>query len=181
MNLRFVVCVATLGLAAASAGAQTMKPGLWETTTRMGGSPEMGKAMAQMQKQMAGMPPEQRKQMEAMTGRQGAGAGANGITAKACITKEMIDRGEMQGRQQGNCKTTITDKTSRGMKMNFTCTDPASSGEGVYTFQGDSAYTMNMKITSTAKGAPGTTTMAASGKWLGRDCGSIKPMVLPKQ
>lgn len=179
MNLRCVVCVAALGLAVVSAGAQTMKPGLWETTTRMGGSPEMDRAMVQMRQQMASMSPEQRKQMQAMLGQQGAGA--NGITAKACITKEMIDRGEMQARQQGHCKTTITDKTSHGMKMDFTCADPASSGEGVYTFQGDSAYTMDMKITSTAKGAPMTTTMASSGKWLGSDCGSIKPMALPKQ
>ncbi len=180
MNLRFVACVAAMGLAAASAGAQTMKPGLWEATTRIGPSPEMDKAMAQMEKQMASMPPEQRKQMQAMMGNQGAGA--NGITAKACITKEMIDRGEMQARQQGNCKTTITDKTSRSMKMNFTCADPASSGEAVYNFQGDSAYTMAMKITSTAKGAPKTTTaMSSSGKWLGRDCGSIKPIALPRQ
>lgn len=64
MNLRFVVCAAAMGLAAASAGAQSMKPGLWETTTRMGGSPEMDQAMARMQQQMASMPPGQRKQMQ---------------------------------------------------------------------------------------------------------------------
>lgn len=181
MNLHTFAWTAALMLGAASASAQTMKPGLWEVTTRMGGSPEMDKTMAQMQKQLASMPPGQRKQMEEMLGKQGVGLEANGMTAKVCITKEMIERGEMQTQQQANCKTTITDKTSRSMKIRFTCTNPPSSGEGVYTFQSDNAYTMNMKVTSAVKGAPKATTIDSSGKWLGSDCGSIKPVTLPKQ
>lgn len=181
MKLRFIVCVAALGLAAASAGAQSMKPGLWEATTRMGGSPEMDQAMARMQQQMAGMPAEQRKQMQAMMGKQGIGVEAGGMTARMCITREMIDRGQLPARQQGSCKTAITDKTSRGMKVNFTCTNPPSSGDAVYAFQGDKAYTMNMKVSSTAKGAPRQTTIDTSGKWLGGDCRTIKPFVFPQQ
>ncbi|MDD5324132.1 MAG: DUF3617 domain-containing protein [Polaromonas sp.] len=181
MNLRFVMCAAAMGLAAASAGAQSMKPGLWETTTRMGGSPEMDQAMARMQQQMAGMPPERRKQMQSIMDKQGVSAGAGGMTARMCITREMIDRGQLPTRQQDSCKTAITDKTSRGMKMNFTCTNPPSSGDAVYAFQGDQAYTMNMKINSTAKGAPRQTTMDTSGKWLGDDCGAIKPFVFSGQ
>ncbi len=179
MKLHSLIWAAALALGTASAGAQSIKPGLWETTSKVGGNPEMDKAMAQMQQQMASMPPAQRKQMEDMLGKQGVAMGAGGMSAKACITREMIDRGEMQSQQQGNCKTTITDKTSRSMKMNFTCANPASSGEGLYTFQGDSAYTM--KVTSTVKGAPKTTTIDASGKWLGSDCGTLKPMAVPKQ
>jgi hypothetical protein len=181
MTSRLFLWTAALAFCGASAGAQTMKPGLWETTSKVGGSPEMDQAMAQMQKQLAGMPPAQRKQMEEMLGKQGVGMGAGGMSAKACVTREMIDRGEMQNQQQGNCKTTVTDKSSRGMKMNFTCTNPASSGEGVYTFQGDNAYTMSMKVTSARQGAPRTTTIDSTGKWLGSDCGSIKPISLPKQ
>jgi len=181
MNLRTFAWTAALLVGAASAGAQTMKPGLWEVTTKMAGNPETDKAMTQMQKQMASMPPAQRKQMEAMLGKQGVGMGSNGVTAKTCVTREMIDRGEMQARQQGNCKTTIIDRTSRSMKMNFICANPASSGEGVYTFQGDNAYTMNMKVSSAVKGGPKTTTIDSSGKWLGSDCGSTKPVALPKQ
>jgi hypothetical protein len=44
------------------AGAENLKPGLWEVTHKMqtsGGQMEQG--MAQMQQQMASMPPEQRK------------------------------------------------------------------------------------------------------------------------
>lgn len=169
---------------AAPALAQTMKPGLWETTNKIGGSPEIDKAMAQMQQQLANMPPAQRKQMEDMMGKQGMSMGAasnGGMAMKMCITKEMIERNQLPMQQKGNCTTTTSDKTRSSMKVKFTCTNPPSSGEGIYTFQGDSAYTMNMKITSTVKGAQTNTSIAAAGSWLGSDCGNIKPMEPPKQ
>ncbi len=179
-SLRIFFCLAAVAFCAAPAGAQTMKPGLWESTSKMGGSPELNKAMAQMQQQMANMPPEQRKQMESMMGKSGIGMGAGGMTVKMCLTQEMIDRGQVQRQQQGNCKTTITEKTSQSMKMNFSCTDPVSSGEAVYTFQGDKAYTMTMRIATAAKGAASATSIDSSGKWLGSDCGEVKPIALPK-
>ena len=64
---RFSCCL-LLGLAASGAAhAQTRPvPGLWEHCTEINtGSGEMGAAMAKMQEQLAAMPPEQRKQMEA--------------------------------------------------------------------------------------------------------------------
>ena len=166
-----------LALGASAAAAQTMKPGLWESTSKVGGNPELDKMMARMQKQMAGMPPEQRKQMESTMG--GAQMGAGGMTTKSCVTQEMIDRGLLQHEQQGSCKTTLGKKSATDMTMDFSCTDPVSSGQAVYTFQGDKAYTMNMHITSNAKGAPGVTTMESSGKWMGGDCGAIKPIAVP--
>ncbi len=173
-------CMTVLALCASAAGAQTMKPGLWESGSKIGGSPELEKAMAQMQKQMASMPPEQRKQMEAAMGRHGAQMGAGGMTTRICVTQEMIDRGLLQREQQGRCKTTISEKSATGMTLDFVCSDPASSGHAVYTFQGDTAYTMNMKINSSTRGVTGMTTLETSGKWMGSDCGSIKPITMPK-
>lgn len=178
--LRTFFCMTVVALCASAAGAQTMKPGLWESSIKMGGNPELEKAMAQMQQQMASMPPGQRKQMEAAMGKHGAQMSAGGMTTRVCVTQEMIDRGLLQREQPGNCKTTIRDKSATGMTMDFTCTDPASSGHAVYTFQGDKAYTMNMKITSSTQGAQGMTTLESSGKWMGSDCGTIKPITLPK-
>ena len=52
---------------ASAAGAQTLKPGLWEVTNKMqSSSGQMEQSMAQMQQQMASMPPEQRKMVEEM-------------------------------------------------------------------------------------------------------------------
>jgi hypothetical protein len=80
-------------LATAAAQAQSIKPGLWEMSQKMGGNAQMDPAAAQMQQQMAGMSPAQRKQMEAMLAQRGMGMPAQGagggMAMKVCITPEM--------------------------------------------------------------------------------------------
>jgi hypothetical protein len=98
-----------------------------------------------------------------------------------CITKEMAERNQVPVQQQGNCTSSTSNKTGTGMKIKYTCTNPPTSGEGVFTFSGDSAYTMKMKVNSAGQGTPKTTSMDASEKWLGSDCGAIKPMAMPGQ
>ena len=187
MNLREILALVTaaaLAVTAASASAQTMKPGLWEIANKMGGSPEMDQAMAQLQQQMANMPPEQRKMMEDMMAKKGMGMGGvspGGIVVKACITKEMAERNQMPMQHSGDCTNTISEKTSSGMKMKFTCTNPPSSGEGQFSFMGDSAYTMKMKISTAGQGKPQVTTVDGSGRWVSSDCGNITPMAAPKK
>lgn len=175
--------LATL-LAALPAQAQSTKPGLWEINSKMGGSAEMDKAMAQMQQQMANMPPAQRKQMEDMLSKQGMSMGASaggGISVKVCMTKEMIDRNEIAPPQQGDCKSTASPRIGNTQKISYSCTQPPSSGEGQITFTSNEAYTMKMVTTTTVKGKPEKMTMEGSGKWLSADCGAIKPMAAPKK
>ena len=138
--------------------------------------------MADMQKQMASMPPDQRKQMEAIIGKQGINLSGPGgaMVMKTCITKEMLAQSQLPLQTQGNCTSTTNEKTSNSMKFKYVCTNPVSSGEGYFTFQNDSSYTSKMTVTSTEQGKPQTTTIEGAGKWLGTDCGTIKPMVLPK-
>jgi hypothetical protein len=182
INSRQLLAALALTASALGVQAQVSKAGLWEVTSKMGGSPEMDQAMAQMQQQMASMPQEQRKQMEAMLAKQGMSMTATpgGVMSKMCITKDMVERSQMPVQTQGDCTSTTSNKTSTGMAFKFTCASPPSSGEGQYTFMGDSAYTMKMKINSTQQGKSVVTTLDSSGKWLGADCGSIKPMVIPK-
>jgi hypothetical protein len=47
------------------------------------------------------------------------------------------------------------------------------------TYLSDTAYKMNMKVTSPQAGKAGTMTMDANAKWLGADCGNIKPIQMP--
>ena len=56
---------------------------------------------------------------------------------------------------------------------------PPSSGEGTYTFMGDTAYSMKMVMTSQHQGKPQNMTMEGQGKWLAADCGNVKPMQGP--
>ena len=177
-----LISALVLATCAMGAQAQVAKAGLWDVTSKLGGSPEIDNAMAQMQQQMASMPPEQRKQMEAMMAKQGLGisGGSGGMLTKMCMSIEMVERSQLPMQTQGDCVSTTSDKTSTGMKMKFSCTNPVSSGEGQYTFTGDSAYTVKMKINSVQQGKPTTTTIDATAKWLGPDCGNIKPMPMPK-
>ena len=176
--------LAALLIAALPAMAQGTKPGLWEINNKMGGSAEIDKAMQDMQKQMAGMPPAQRKQMEDMLAKQGMsmGAGAGGgISVKVCMSKEMAERNELPQAQQGDCKSTASPRVGNTQKISYVCTQPPSSGEGQITFSSNEAYTMKMVTTTTARGKPEKMTLDGSGKWLSADCGAIKPLALPRK
>jgi hypothetical protein len=176
---------ASLFVLASAAGAQSLKPGLWEITHKMnGGDARMDQQMAQMQKHMAGMPPEQRKKMEEMMARQGTqmptAAAGGGMAMKICLTKEMAERSEVPA-QQGDCKTTHQSRTGNTMKVAFACTKPPSSGEGQYTFTSPEAYKMKMAVTTTVQGKPEKMDMEGSGRWLASDCGNVKPIAPPKK
>lgn len=179
------ILAATLVAFASTAGAQSLKPGLWEVTHKTtGANSQVDQQMAQMQKQMAAMPPAQRKQMEEMMARQGAqmpgAAPGGGMSMKMCMTREMAERSEIPA-QQGECKTTRQSRSGNTMKMAFTCTNPPSSGEGEYTFSSPESYSMKMAVSTTVHGKAQKMNMEGSGKWLGADCGNVRPIAPPKK
>ena len=171
-----------MAIVSAPVFAQSTAPGLWQIENKMGGNPEMERAMAQMQAQMAAMPPAQRKQLEAMMGQKGVsiGAGAGGaIAVKMCITPEMAAKQQLPTQTEGDCTSKIDSRSGNTMQFSFTCTNPPSSGSGSYTFTSDKAYTMNMAFKSMPSGKPHNMTMNAKAQWLSGDCGNIKPIALP--
>ena len=173
-----------LAAACGLATAQTVKPGLWEVTSKMGGSPEMDRAMAQMQQQLAALPPEQRKMMQDMMAKQGVSvaAGPGGaMVSKMCLTREMVERQQLPMSDKGNCTNTVSNQSASGMDIRFTCTDPAASGQGRVNLRGDSGYDMKMTMNTVHQGKPVTANLDASGKWLGADCGAIQPLAMPKK
>jgi hypothetical protein len=176
MRIQLLAAAALLSLAAGTAGAQSMKPGLWEINNKMGGG-QMDAAMAEMRKQMAEMPPEQRKQMEAMMAQQGVrmapGAGG-GMAMQVCMTKEMAERNDMP--MQEGCRMTKNQRSGKTMRFAFACSNPPSSGEGQVTFASPESYSSHMTVRATVDGKTETTTMDATGKWLKADCGNVRPM-----
>ena len=165
-----------------AASAQNLKPGLWEVTQNMQGAGDMGAAMAKMQKEIANMPPEQRKMMEQMMAKQGMqmGAGPGGTSVRVCMTKEMVERNEIPA-QKGDCKTTKQERSGNTMKFAFSCANPPSSGEGTHTIVSPEAYKSSVSVRSTHGGKPQTMTIDGSGKWIAADCGAIKPMRPPQK
>jgi len=180
MRIRILAAAAALAFAAAlPAVAQTMKPGLWEIHNNMKGG-EMDNAMAELQKQMAQMSPQQRKQMEAAMAQQGvkmAPGSSGGMAMQVCFTKEMVERDDVP--MQEGCRTTVNKRSGNTQKFAFTCSNPPSSGEGQVTYAGPEAYSSRMTVKTAAGGRTDTTTMEASGKWLKADCGNVKPMPVP--
>jgi Protein of unknown function (DUF3617) len=175
-----LLCVSALMACSAGAMAQSTKPGLWEIQNKMAGNPEMDQAMAEMQQQLASMPPAQRKQMEQMMAAQGLKLGqGGGVTLQVCITPEMAARQEVPVQKEGDCTTSIQSRSGNTMKVAFSCKNPPSSGEGTYVFRGDTGYDMKMLVKTVEGGKPRTTTMEGSGRWLGADCGSVRPIMAP--
>jgi hypothetical protein len=179
--MKRILLAAVLGTGLSIASAQSLKPGLWETTTKtqFAGNSEMAAQMAEAQKQMAQMPPEQRKMMEDMMKQRGMSmnmSGGGGMTVKFCMTKEQAERKEIPTQQRADCKSTHTPAGAGRMKFAFTCTNPPSSGEGEVTFASSDGYSMRMAVTTTVQGRPEKINMEGSGRWLGSDCGDVKPI-----
>lgn len=175
MNRAWSVCFALAAACAASgAFAQNLKPGLWELQHRMKGNPEMERQMEEARQQMAALPPEQRKQMEAMMAGRGVQMGPGGPSMRVCLSKEMVERNDIPA-QQGDCKTTRQQRTGNTLKVAFTCTNPPSSGESQMTFNSPESYAMKTTATSNIEGRVEKMSVEGTGKWLGADCGSLKP------
>lgn len=181
MTLRHPLLLA-LALTGSALGvsAQTLQPGLWEMKNTMTSrSGEMEKALAQAQKELTQLPPDQRKMMEDMMAKQGMkmDIGTGATTLKLCMTPEMVARNEVAA-QTGGCKQILLPRVGNTMKFTLVCTDPPSSGSGQITFQSAEAYSMTMQVNTTVNGKTETMAMASSAQFLSAHCGSIKPLVL---
>lgn len=182
----FVAPLAAAALAVAlpaTALAQKSKPGLWEHSTQMtSGSGRMEAGMAQMKEQMAKMSPEQRQMMEKMMAERGVGMAPGGLggggasSVRVCVSPAQAERDELP--QAGDrCQQTAMQRKGNVVKVSFACEgNPPVKGEGVYTFKGGTAYNGQMTVDTVVNGKPERIESTLSGRWLGADCGTVKPM-----
>lgn len=179
MKRMYPLVAAVFLFASFGAGAQSMKPGLWEINNKMQMGAAMDREMAQMQQQMAAMPPEQRKMMADMMAKQGVGMGAGaapGTTSvRICMTREMAERNDIPA-ERGDCRNAMSPRSGNIMKFSFRCTNPPSSGEGQFTILSPEAYTTKMTVSTTVQGKPEKMNMEGSSKWISADCGAVKPL-----
>ena len=174
--LSLTLCL--LGVAHA-AQAQKLTAGLWENSvTLKSGDGGMDAAMARMQEEFAKMPPEQRKQMEAMMAGRGmamGGAAGKPTAVRVCISKEQAERNELPQDNEGRCKRDALERSGSTLKFKISCSDPVSTGEGSFNFTSDKAYSGNMVMNVSREGRPMRMEIQQEGKWLGADCGGLKP------
>ncbi|MBE0547059.1 MAG: DUF3617 domain-containing protein [Rubrivivax sp.] len=178
--MKYLPLAATLLLACLStpAWSQKLTPGLWEQSVTMKSqSGRMEQGMAQMQQQMAKLPPDQRKMMEQMMAGKGVGmAVGQPNTVRICITPEQAARDEMP-QHDGRCKQTAMERSGNKVRFKFSCTgDPPTSGEGEYTFESSKAHSGNVVINTAVQGQPERMEMQTRGRWIAADCGAIKPL-----
>lgn len=118
-----------------------MVPGLWENNMRYSGegaaqmqqmqAAQMEAAMADMKQHLASMPPEQRKQMEAMMAQAGmslsdegiafdqqqVNINSDGMSSKSCITQAQINSGDLGMDDGEGCTSTLTQITAIGLNQ----------------------------------------------------------------
>jgi hypothetical protein len=168
--------VATVACVGVSAQPAPIKPGLWQIQVEQDGQ-DMSAQMRQMQEQMKAMPPEQRKQVEAMMKQHGVSMSGPG-DMKVCLSKEQLaeGRGWEGQREPGNCKTD-TKRSGNTWKFHSSCPAPhKSETDGEATFESAESYTVK-STTTVGEGAQSRMhKMTAKSQWLGADCGDIKPM-----
>jgi Protein of unknown function (DUF3617) len=180
--MRFVIFASLaptflMACAAGLAQAQTpppIKPGLWQVQTER----EVDGQTAQMpdlSEHLKNLPPESRRQVEAMMKQRGVDVSAGGGAMRICMTNESLARDQWRG-EQGNCKTDFRSRSGSAWRWHTSCQDPASETDGEASFPGPETYTVKTVTTMRAQGEPKTTRMMMTSKWLGADCEDVKPI-----
>ena len=176
LRLSLLACAALGSQAGAQAAAPlaSIKPGLWQVDSKMA-SPDAAtdNAMSMVLQQLGNLPPDQRKQLEAMAASRGMAmpsvAADGAVRVTACVTPDMAARRQIPTGQPGDCKSNNTS-TAGGMHVSFTCANPKSSGEGQLTFTGEQAFKMQLAVTTSARGTPEQVNVTSNGKWLAATC-----------
>ncbi len=179
---KFLLTALLSTLSFSSYAVSNMKPGLWEHSFVIkSDSGKVEKALADMKKKLADMPPEQRKMMEEIMASKGLGISGKGNNVKVCISKTQAENLDIPQNQGQNCKTEVIDRTDTHVKMKFTCTGGSeTSGTGEFTLTSPTSYTGNALVNTKVKGAQERMDIDQKGKWLSANCGNIKEVQVNK-
>jgi hypothetical protein len=156
----------------AAAASLDVATGLWEVTSQgetTGIPPIPPEAFAHMT-------PEQQQKVKAAVA-EAIGRSGQPTVTRACITQQQLDRGlHFSPREQPNCKQTTLNTSAHTMDAHMVCTgEQRATGNLHVEATGRQTITGNFDFVST----DGTNTISIKrtlqGKWLGSDCGTVKP------
>jgi hypothetical protein len=165
--MSMAVLLLSLVLPFTAGAAATLKPGLWEMAMK-----------SDMVKEMPKLTPEQLAQIKKM-GIEMPQMQNGAVVTKVCITPEMAERNQtpdMGG--QHECKAGKQNRSGDMYTVNLICDGPNIKGEGVIkgTIVGGERVNSTYDFSGTSLGKPVKQHHETSGKWLGADCGNIKPI-----
>lgn len=165
--------------AAAQAPAIDVKTGLWEvsSTQSSAGMPEMPAVPQLPPEVLAAMPPSQRERIEAAMKAARGQSGGTRVT-KFCLTREALQRGPDFGAEtRPSCKRTIRTRSRTAWEMQETCTERGGRQTIHVRYQAPSPDTMQgtVEIAMNDGGRQMTMRQDMRGRWLGANCGDVKP------
>ena len=159
-------------LAYAADPALDVKTGLWELTSTgtMSGAPPIP------QEALARMTPEQRAKMESAM-QEAIGRNNQPHVSKSCITQKQLEKAPNFAEQQNkSCKQTVVNRTTSLIETRVECSGPQKM-TGTFRFQAQSREAIHGDVSMVM--SDGNKTMTSKhtiqGKWLGADCGNVKP------
>jgi len=165
MILSALILLAPLACRADEVTPLDVKPGLWEVTVQSSGMPGIPpEALAQM-------PPEQRARIEA--------AMNTPHTSRSCLTSEALKKPlEFGDRPYSYCKRTVTRSSPGAMEFHIECDNGRTKSVGDGHFHTVSPESFKGEVVmnnTTADGRTMTGKVTVSSRWLGSDCGNVKP------
>ena len=174
------ILVLALTTAATAHGQSTMpvKQGLWEsqinTTMKMDLPPEM-------EARIAAMPPDRQAQFRAMMG----GSKPLNSVSKSCVAnRTSVDDLLNEAQQKNGMKCTFTNRTENSNSTSFdtSCISPQGtvSGHTEVRMEDENHATATSHMTANFSASSGESTHMTveskmNSKYLGSDCGDVKP------
>ena len=155
-----------------------VKSGLWEM--RVSALDADGHEIARPeQAALSRLSPEARARMADVMKARGISMPDADGAIKACLTKETFDSGAWQQMaSEAGCTTNYSTLTGTTWEWHSSCTALKSESDGEAVFSSSESYTTKVTTTATVIGKANTLTRIVQGKWLGADCGDIRPLTL---
>lgn len=163
---------AALLLTAIPAQALEMLPGRWEFSSdniEVDGMQMPG--MAEMVEQMKGLPAEQRRMVEQTLASQGVELGAGGV--RMCLSEAQVKSRQLPFQDEPGCSQTLDRQTETHWSFSFQC--PDAKGQGETRLISEREVTSVIESDYRVGNQQGSSRMQSRGKWLGEDCGALKP------
>jgi Protein of unknown function (DUF3617) len=188
MRRSLIVCLVALIALDAYAAGFGLKPGLWEVRVvkqivdGRDVSAQVAGATAQLQQLMANMPAEQRAKIDAMLKDKGISQGSDG-NFHLCVSPEMAKLDKPIVDKDGHCQPATLKHSGNKTTYEFNCTanGVTSSGKGEATVAGDLITTQTDATTKNTSGATHVMHNESEMKFLGADCGNVKPPSAPSE
>jgi Protein of unknown function (DUF3617) len=188
MPRSLIACLVALITLDAYAVGFGLKPGLWEVRVvkqivdGRDMSAQVAGATAQLQQMMANMPPEQRARIEAMLKDKGVSQGSDG-NFRMCVSPEMAKLDKPIVDKDGRCQPATIKHSGNKTTYEFNCSANGitTSGKGEAMIAGDLITTQTDATTKNASGTTHVMHNESEMKYLGSDCGDVKPPAVPKE